>query len=157
MNVEGTVFVCALGRGGITALKREGDGATPRGPMRLLGGYYRADGLVSRPAATPLAMRRIGPALGWCDAPGDANYNRPVRLPTRTSHERMMREDHLYDVCIVLDWNFRARRRGCGSAIFLHLARPGYGPTEGCVALSPRAMARLLPHLSRRTVLRVLG
>ncbi len=86
---------------------------------------------------------------GWCDAPGNRNYNRLVRLPYRASHERMRRQDGLYDVCIVLDWNIRERRQGRGSAIFLHLARPGYAPTEGCIALSRRDMARLLPHLAR--------
>ena len=68
----------------------------------------------------------------------------------------MMRDDRIYDVCIVLDWNIRPRRRKAGSAIFMHIAKPGFSPTEGCVAVAPRVMARLLPYLSRRTVLRVL-
>ena len=79
-----------------------------------------------------------------------------MRLPYPASHERMMRDDRIYDVCIVLDWNIRPRRRQLGSAIFMHIAKPGYLPTEGCVAVSPRVMARLLPYLSRKTVLRIL-
>lgn len=148
------VMQCALGKGGISAFKREGDGATPLAAMRLLHGYRRGD-RGSLPAS-PLGLRRIRPLDGWCDAPGDANYNRPVHLPCRASHEVMWRQDHLYDVCIVMDWNMRPRRRGCGSAIFFHLARPGYAPTEGCIALRRADMARLLPHLSSRTVIRVL-
>ncbi len=153
MNVAGTVFRCALGRGGITAGKREGDGGTPLARMALLGGYVRGR---TFPRASSLPLSSIGPALGWCEVPDDRNYNRPVRMPYRASHERMLREDGLYDACIVLDWNIRPRRRGRGSAIFFHLARPGYTPTQGCVAVSRRTMARLLPLLSRRAALQVM-
>ena len=147
----GRTFFCALGRGGIHAIKREGDGATPLKSMRLLHGYFRA-GRVKAPSS-PLPFRPIRADDGWCDAPGDRNYNRPVRRPYPASSETMLRPDRLYDCVVVLDYNIRPRRRGMGSAIFLHIAREGFLPTEGCVAVSPRVMARLLPHLSRRTVL----
>lgn len=148
------VLECALGKGGISAFKREGDGATPLASMRLLYGYRRGDKGLLPSSRLPLGrVRRID---GWCDAPADANYNRPVRLPYAASHEDMWRHDDLYDVCIVMDWNIAPRRRGCGSAIFFHLARPGYMPTEGCIALRRADMARLLPHLTDRTVIRVL-
>ena len=151
LNWGGTVFPCALGRGGIRAIKREGDGATPLGRMRLLSGYFRPDNGMSRRSA--LRLEAIRPDDGWCDAPGDRNYNRPVKLPYPASCEAMKRADRLYDCCIVLDFNIRPRRRGMGSAIFFHIAREGFQPTEGCVAVEPRLMARMLPHLSRRTVL----
>lgn len=154
MNAGGWVFRCALGRSGISALKREGDGATPLGRLRILCGY-RSPGWRRRPVSLGLATLRVD--QGWCDATADRNYNRPVRLPYPASHERMRRPDGLYDVCLVLDWNIRPRRRNCGSAIFFHLARPRHLPTEGCVAIPRPVMARLLPRLSRRTVLRVLG
>jgi L,D-peptidoglycan transpeptidase YkuD (ErfK/YbiS/YcfS/YnhG family) len=149
------VFRCALGRGGISANKREGDGATPLAAMRILCGYFRNDHF-RRARRTPLAMTPIGPDLGWCEVPDDRNYNRPVRIPYGASHERMKRDDRLYDACLVLDWNIAPRRRGRGSAIFFHLARPGFTPTQGCVAVTARTMARLLPHLSGRTVLKVV-
>jgi L,D-peptidoglycan transpeptidase YkuD (ErfK/YbiS/YcfS/YnhG family) len=151
LNVGGGVVLpCALGRGGISAMKREGDGATPLAAMRLLSGYLR-ERRFGRRSSLPLA--RIKSDLGWCEVPEDRNYNRPVRLPYRASHETMLRADGLYDACIVLDWNVRPRRRGCGSAIFFHLARPGLQPTAGCVAVTRGVMARLLPLLSRRSVL----
>lgn len=154
MNIGcGVVFPCALGRGGISAAKREGDGATPLGPMRLLSGYVRDRRFARRSA---LALARIAPDLGWCEVPDDRNYNRPVRIPYRASHETMLRPDGLYDAVIVLDWNIMPRRRGRGSAIFFHLARPGFSPTAGCVAVTHAVMARLLPRLSRRTVLKVV-
>jgi L,D-peptidoglycan transpeptidase YkuD (ErfK/YbiS/YcfS/YnhG family) len=155
LQVGGLVFSCALGRGGISAGKREGDGATPLGSMRILSGYFRNDHF-SGGRKTRLAMAPISRDLGWCEVPDDRNYNRPVRIPYGASHERMRRADRLYDACLVLDWNISPRRRGRGSAIFFHLARPGFTPTQGCVAVTARTMARLLPLLSDRTVVRVV-
>ncbi|MCO6391439.1 L,D-transpeptidase family protein [Aliihoeflea aestuarii] len=152
--VAGRVIRCALGRGGIKTIKREGDGATPLGSMRLMHAFVRRDRM--RPLFSGLSLKPIGEDDGWCDAPADRNYNRPVSLPYKASHERMRRGDHLYDVVIVLDANMRPRKRGMGSAIFFHLARPGYLPTEGCVAISRRDLEWLLPRLSPKTVLTVV-
>ncbi|MFP1630694.1 L,D-transpeptidase [Zhengella sp. ZM62] len=146
-------FPCALGRSGISAFKREGDGATPLAAMKLLSGYVRADRSMQRHAG--VALRAIRADDGWCDAPAHGAYNRPVRLPFPASHEAMMRADRLYDHCLVLDWNIASRRRFRGSAIFLHVAKPGFPPTEGCIAVAPGVMRLLLPHLRRGTVVRV--
>ncbi len=135
---------CALGRGGITSRKREGDGATPLASMALVSAYRTVRG-----PRFALPTLRSTPSMGWCDAPRHGAYNRPVRLPFPASAERMRRADALYDGVVVLDWNLRRRARGLGSAIFLHVARPGYAPTEGCVALHPRDLARLAPRLDR--------
>ncbi len=104
LQAGATVFACALGRGGISADKREGDGATPLASMRILSGYFRGDQF-SGGRKTRLAMTPIGPDLGWCEVPDDRNYNRPVKIPYGASHERMRRDDRLYDACLVLDWN----------------------------------------------------
>lgn len=154
LNAGGLVFPCALGRGGISSNKREGDGATPLGAMRILSGYFRADRVAGK--RTRLAMTPISADLGWCEVPDDRNYNRPVKIPYGASHETMRRADRLYDFCLVLDWNVSARRRGRGSAIFFHLARPDFTPTQGCVAVTAQVMRRLLPLLSDRTMLRVV-
>lgn len=144
----------AIGRSGVTARKREGDGATPIAAMPLLSGFMRGDRL-SRPQSR-LALRRIRPDMLWCDAPEHPSYNRLVRGPFKPSHEEMQRKDELYDICLVLDWNVTARRRNAGSAIFFHLIRPGYEPTAGCIALAQRDMLRIMPYLWRGTVVRVL-
>lgn len=149
----GTAFPCALGRSGPVLRKREGDGGTPIGTFRLVGGFYRAD-RIPRPA-TRLPLRAIRPEDGWCDDPQSRDYNRWVQLPFPASHERLWREDHLYDVIIVIDYNLEYPVPGAGSAIFLHQARPGFAPTEGCVAVSPAAMRRLLPRLGPETRLTV--
>ena len=152
LDAGGMVFPAFLGRSGRRTLKTEGDGATPRAPMRVLYGYFRADRI--RMPRTRLPMIPIRPDHGWCDAPGHASYNRPVRLPCALSHEKMMRKDGLYDICLVLDWNIGERRRHRGSAIFLHLSEGR--TTEGCVAIGRRAMLWLLPRLSRKTVVQVV-
>ena len=144
----------AIGRAGRTSRKREGDGATPIAAMSLLSGFLRGDRL-GRPATT-LPLRRIRPAMLWCDAPSHPCYNRLVRAPFTPSHEEMQRTDELYDLCLVLDWNVTCRRRNAGSAIFFHLIRPGYEPTAGCVALNPRDMRRILPHLRGGAKIRIL-
>ena len=105
---------------------------------------------MARPKSA-LAVRRVRAGVdGWCDAPDHAAYNRHVRLPFPASAESLARDDRLYDVVVVLDWNCRRRARGRGSAIFFHVAKPGYPPTEGCIAVAPRDMAKLAPFLTRR-------
>ena len=139
----------AHGRTGITpaAAKREGDGATPAGRLKLVRVLYRADRLPPPACAVPLEP--IGPQDGWCDDPADAAYNYPVRLPYPASHEELWRPDHVYDVIGVLDWNLAPVTPGRGSAIFLHAATPDYAPTAGCVALAlPDLLAALRAGLS---------
>ena len=147
LHVGGLVLPCALGPAGVRRLKREGDGATPAGRFRLLAAYWRADRAPRPRLALPLAAIREGDL--WCDDPGAALYNRAARAPCKAGCERMRRDDRLYDVVIVLDHNQRPRVRGHGSAIFFHVAREGFAPTQGCVAISPEAMRRLLPRLAR--------
>jgi L,D-peptidoglycan transpeptidase YkuD (ErfK/YbiS/YcfS/YnhG family) len=141
----------ALGRGGIKALKREGDGGTPMGRFPVREVLYRGD-RVPRPR-TPLPVRTIRVHDGWCDDPADRNYNRLIKLPAQRSAEGLMRADHLYDVILMLGYNDRPRVRGRGSAIFVHLARPGYTPTDGCIALSPADMSALIRQLRRGTTI----
>lgn len=152
---------CALGRSGCRARKREGDGATPIGVWRIGRVLYRRDKR-TRPR-TRLAERAIARDLGWCDAQGDRNYNRAVKLPYPASAERMWRDDDLYDVVVVLGHNERPRVQGMGSAIFMHVAREAEGagrslkPTEGCIALRRAALLRLLARLGPGTRISILA
>ena len=144
LDLGGVKVRCALGKGGVkpAAVKREGDGASPGGlwPIRRL--LYRPDKGPPPQGALPTAA--IAPDDGWCDAPGDASYNRPVTLPYPASAERMWREDDVYDLVVVLGHNDNPPVAPMGSCIFLHLARPGYSPTEGCVAVARTDMAEFL-------------
>ncbi|HET8996416.1 MAG TPA: L,D-transpeptidase family protein [Acetobacteraceae bacterium] len=140
--LRGTVFRVALGRGGVRQDKQEGDGATPAGLLPLRRVLYRADRLPPPDCTVP--VEPIAETDGWCDDPGARDYNRQVRLPHDARHEELWRRDGLYDVVGVLGWNDAPVVRGRGSAIFLHVARPDYGPTEGCVALALPDLRRVL-------------
>ncbi len=142
LDLGGLLLPCAIGRSGLRAIKREGDGGTPMGVLALREVLYRAD-QVRRPR-TAHPIHAIGLADGWCDASGHRNYNRPVKRPYPVSTEAMWREDRLYDVVGVLDYNMSPRAQGRGSCIFLHVAQPDFAPTEGCIALRMSDLMRLL-------------
>jgi L,D-peptidoglycan transpeptidase YkuD (ErfK/YbiS/YcfS/YnhG family) len=139
----------ALGRSGIKADKREGDGATPAGRFRPVRLWWRAERL-PRPR-TSLPVRRIGPDDAWCEDPADRRYNHPFRRSANELGDRLRRGDGLYDLIIEIDHNTRPRVAGRGSAVFIHVARPGFGPTQGCIALKRQDLLRLLAMISIKT------
>ena len=146
LRAGGLWRACALGRTGVVASKHEGDGGTPRGILRPLALLYRAD-RGPRPVSA-LPTNAIRADSGWCDDPDDRCYNRPVRLPYAGRHERLWRDDRLYDLLVVLDHNTEYPVPGRGSAIFLHVAAPGLAATEGCIAVDPPALRALLAYLT---------
>ena len=139
----------ALGRGGILANKREGDGGTPRGSFRPRRLWWRGD-RHSRPQ-TFLPARIITGEDAWCEDPKDRHYNQGIRLGAEQGGDRLQRADHLYDFIIEIDHNTRPRIAGRGSAVFLHLARDNFGPTAGCVSMTKAAMRQLLRRLGPKT------
>lgn len=134
LSGAGLRLPAAHGRAGISAHKHEGDGATPTGLLGLVRVLYRADRL--KPPACSVPIEPISPQDGWCDDPANPAYNKQIRLPFAASHEALWRDDNLYDIIGILDWNFAPITRHRGSAIFLHVATPDYAPTAGCVALA---------------------
>jgi L,D-peptidoglycan transpeptidase YkuD (ErfK/YbiS/YcfS/YnhG family) len=149
LTAGGRTFRVALGRAGIKAAKREGDGATPAGRFHPLRLWWRADRL-PRPH-TQLPARRIVPEDAWCEDPADRRYNQPFRRSATEPGDRLLRGDGLYDLIIEIDHNTRPRVAGLGSAIFIHVARDNFGPTAGCLALSRHGLLLLLQCLTRRT------
>jgi len=142
LSIRDEAFRTAIGRGGIRADKREGDGATPAGVLPLRRVLYRPDrGAAPRCAAS---VEALTPSDGWCDDPSHADYNRSVRLPFNASAEALWREDGVYDIIGILGWNDSPAHPGRGSAIFLHVARLDFAPTEGCVALAPADLRHVL-------------
>lgn len=142
------VVKCALGHSGMSANKREGDGATPIGRFPLRRVLYRADRLTLPYTELPTSV--IEPSDGWCDDPASPDYNRQVRLPITASHEHLWRMDELYDIVVVLGHNDDPPVAGLGSAIFLHVAKPDFAPTEGCVAIARGDLLALLADCSIR-------
>ena len=137
-------FRCAIGRSGMTKAteKKEGDGASPIGCWPLRRVFYRADKIAAPDTELPLLPIREHD--GWCDDPADPQYNRLVTLPYTASHEKMWRDDDVYDIVVELGHNDDPPVPGLGSAIFLHVAKPDYQPTEGCIALSETDLRTVL-------------
>jgi L,D-peptidoglycan transpeptidase YkuD (ErfK/YbiS/YcfS/YnhG family) len=142
-------LLVALGRGGIKADKREGDGTTPVGRFRPVRVWWRADRL-PRPR-TSLPVRAIGPNDAWCEDATDRRYNQAFHRSANEPGDRLRRKDGLYDVILEIDHNTRPRVAGRGSAVFIHVARPGFGPTAGCIALKRQDLLRLLTAVSAKT------
>jgi L,D-peptidoglycan transpeptidase YkuD (ErfK/YbiS/YcfS/YnhG family) len=143
------IFKVALGRSGILANKREGDGGTPMGSFRPRQLWWRAD-RHPRPR-TFLPLRAIRADDAWCEDPASRHYNQPIRLDGSHPGDRLMRDDHLYDFIVEIDHNASPRIAGRGSAVFLHLARENFAPTAGCVSMTRSSMLRLLARLGPDT------
>lgn len=153
LTFRGKAYTCAFGKGGFTAEKREGDGATPLGIFPLRECLYRPD---RQPVPqTALPVKPIAPENGWCDDPKSTQYNRPVRLPFAFSHEKLWRDDAVYDLIIPMGYNDENPIPGRGSAIFMHIAKPGYPGTEGCIALALPDLLEILPHLSPQSSIEI--
>ena len=151
LHLGPSVIRAAIGKNGLSHKKREGDGKTPIGTFKLRKGFFRADKMLRLCCTPGLSMLRS--KMGWCDHPGSGRYNRPVPAGHPQSHERLWREDDVYDVVFPTSHNEIPRVQGAGSAIFFHLARPDYAGTEGCIAISAADMRRLLPRLGKHVEL----
>lgn len=147
-------FDCTLGRTGVTIDKREGDGKTPIGTYPLRQVFYRAD-RVGRPE-TKLEVRELTPEVGWCEDPAHPDYNREVRLPHDSRHDRMTRDDHVYDITVIIGYNDDPPQSGKGSAIFMHLARPDFTPTAGCVGLREEDLRKVLKKVDKNSHITIL-
>lgn len=153
ITIDSVSYPCALGKTGTihAALKREGDGKTPIGDWHIRKIYYRAD-KIEKPIS-PFETIALQENFGWCDAPDDENYNKFILHPYKASAEKMWRKDNLYDICVVLGHNDEPIVKGMGSAIFLHVAKPDYSHTEGCVALKIEDLLLLLSKCTKDSVL----
>ena len=153
LSFRGKTYACAIGKGGFSANKKEGDGATPLGVFPLRECWYR-EGRIAKPT-TQLPLRVIHEDDGWCDDPKSPEYNRHVTLPFTPSHEKLWRDDHCYDLIIPLGYNDGPTAPGKGSAIFLHVMHDSGRATEGCVALAKADLLAILPHLSPQSCIEI--
>lgn len=153
LEFAGKAYNCAIGKGGFSAYKKEGDGCAPLGEFKLRELWYRADKIIA--PNTNLPLKIIGINDGWCDDPKSPDYNRHVILPYDFSHEKLWRNDSVYDLIIPLGYNDENIVAGKGSAIFMHIARENYEPTEGCIALKKEDLLKILPYLSPDTIISI--
>ncbi|WP_169543770.1 L,D-transpeptidase family protein [Sneathiella aquimaris] len=153
LSFDGQSWPCAVGKSGVTADKKEGDHASPAGVFPIRAVYFRAD-RIDRPR-TSVPVFEISEKDGWCDDPSSAAYNQKITLPFEDRHECLMREDHLYDLIVVLGHNDNPPIPGKGSCIFMHVAKEDYSGTEGCVALRLDHLQSLLGRISTETCLEI--
>jgi L,D-peptidoglycan transpeptidase YkuD (ErfK/YbiS/YcfS/YnhG family) len=146
-------FRCCIGKAGIKSKIKEGDNITPKGIFKLLKLYYRADKI--RKVETPLKKIKIKKNMGWCDDPKSKNYNKEIKIPNKFSYEKLYRKDNIYDLIIVLSYNIKPIIKNKGSAIFMHIAKNRYLPTEGCIALKKNHLIKILKEIKSNTLIKI--
>ena len=146
-------FKCALGKAGIKNKSKEGDNITPRGIFQITKIYYRPDKIKKIKAfVTPIKIKKN---MGWCDDSKSNYYNKQIKLPNKFGYERLHRNDNLYDIILVLDYNTNPTVRGKGSAIFIHVSKNSYKKTKGCIALKKKHLLKLIPLIKKNTKIKI--
>jgi L,D-peptidoglycan transpeptidase YkuD (ErfK/YbiS/YcfS/YnhG family) len=146
-------FRCALGKAGIKRKVKEGDNITPKGIFKITKIYYRPDKI--KDIVTPIKKIKIKKSIGWCDDPNSIHYNKQIKLPSKFSHEKLYRNDNLYDLILVLNYNTNPIVKNKGSAIFLHITNDSYKKTKGCIALKKDDLIQLIYKISVNTKIKI--
>jgi L,D-peptidoglycan transpeptidase YkuD (ErfK/YbiS/YcfS/YnhG family) len=146
-------FRCALGKAGVKEKTIEGDNITPKGIFKILKIYYRPDKI--KKIKTLINKIKISKNMGWCDDPNSHLYNKPIKLPTKFSHEKLYRNDNLYDLIVVLNYNTNPIIKKKGSAIFLHIAKNSYEKTKGCIALKKEHLIKIISKIKKNTKIKI--
>ena len=146
-------FRCALGKAGIKRKVKEGDNITPKGIFKITKIYYRPDKI--KDIVTPIKKIKIKKNMGWCDDPKSIHYNKQIELPSKFSHEKLYRNDNLYDLILVLNYNTNPIVKNKGSAIFLHITNDSYKKTKGCIALKKNDLIQLVSKISENTKIKI--
>jgi L,D-peptidoglycan transpeptidase YkuD (ErfK/YbiS/YcfS/YnhG family) len=153
LNYKKLKFRCALGKGGIKKKIKEGDNITPKGIFKITKIYYRSDKI--KKIVSRIKIIKIKKNMGWCDDPKNNFYNQQVKLPNKFGHEKLYRNDKLYDIILVLDYNTNPIIRNKGSAIFVHIAKNSYKKTKGCIALKKEHLIKLIPQIKINTKIKI--
>ena len=147
-------FKCALGKHGINKKKKEGDKITPKVNYKIVNIYYRKDRI--KKISSKLKLIKIKKNMGWCDDPNNKNYNQLIKIPSKYSYERLFRMENIYDLIIVLNYNMNPVIKNKGSAIFIHIAKKRFQPTEGCIAISKKNLLYLIRNISKNTKIKII-
>ena len=146
-------FRCALGKNGIKKKIKEGDNITPKGKFKFTKIYYRQDKI--KKIKCLIKKIRIKKNMGWCDDPKSNFYNQQIKLPSKFGHEKLYRNDRIYDLLVVLNYNTKPIIKNKGSAIFLHIAKKNYEKTKGCVALKKKHLIQLLAVIRKNAIIKI--
>jgi L,D-peptidoglycan transpeptidase YkuD (ErfK/YbiS/YcfS/YnhG family) len=146
-------FRCALGEAGIKKKEKEGDSVTPKGTFKIIKIYYRPDRIKN--ITTDLKKIKIKKNMGWCDDSRSHFYNQQIKLPNKFGHEKLFRNDNLYDLILVLNYNINPTIKHKGSAIFIHIAKNSYKKTKGCIALKKEHLMELISKIKKNTKIKI--
>ena len=146
-------FRCALGKGGVKKKTMEGDNITPKGIFKIIKIYYRPDKI--KKIKTLIKKIKIKKNMGWCDDPSSRLYNKLINLPTKYTHEKLYRNDSLYDLIVVLSYNTNPIIKNKGSAIFIHIAKNSYKKTKGCIALKKEHLIEIISKIKKNTKIKI--
>ena len=147
-------FRCALGKAGIKEKKFEGDNITPRGTYRIIKVFYRSDRIKN--LTTRITKIKIKENMGWCDDFKSKDYNKLIKIPFKYSYEKLFRTDHVYDLVILINYNYKPIIRNKGSAIFLHIAKKNYQKTAGCIALKKKHLLKILSNIKKNEKIKII-
>jgi len=146
-------FRCALGESGIKKKEKEGDNVTPKGIFKIIKMYYRPDKIKN--ITTDVKKIKIKKNMGWCDDSRSRSYNQQIKLPNKFGHEKLFRNDNLYDLILVLNYNINPTIKYKGSAIFIHIAKNSYKKTKGCIALKKEHLIELISKIKKNTKIKI--
>ena len=146
-------FRCALGKGGVKKKTMEGDNITPKGIFKIIKIYYRPDKI--KKIKTLIKKIKIKKNMGWCDDRSSRFYNKLINLPTKYTHEKLYRNDSLYDLIVVLSYNTNPIIKNKGSAIFIHIAKNSYKKTKGCIALKKEHLIEIISKIKKNTKIKI--
>jgi L,D-peptidoglycan transpeptidase YkuD (ErfK/YbiS/YcfS/YnhG family) len=146
-------FRCALGKAGIKKKEKEGDNVTPKGIFKITSMYYRPDRIKN--IITAVKKIKIKKNMGWCDDPDSHFYNQQISLPNKFGHEKLYRNDHLYDLILFINYNTNPIIKNKGSAIFIHIAKKNYKKTKGCIALKKKHLIELISKIKKNTQIKI--
>ncbi len=153
LQVDDFFFQCTIGKNGITRNKIEGDKKTPQGIYNIEHLYYRED-RIKKPN-TNLKIVKIKKSMAWCDDIKDKkNYNKLINNQGKKTKENLFRKDRKYDLLIPIKYNFKKRKIGAGSCIFLHLTND-YKPTAGCIAINKKDFLIIIKLINRNTKIKI--
>jgi len=145
---------CAVGKRGISIKKKEGDFITPKGTFKIREIFYRKDrvhNLITRIKKTVIRKN-----MGWCDDPKSKKYNKLIYFPFKHSAEKLYRRENIYDIILVLNFNMNPVKKNKGSAIFIHVAKKNFQPTQGCIVLNKNELINLLKSIKKNTVVKII-
>ena len=152
LKLDDYILKCSIGKNGIKSKKKEGDKCTPKGVFSLGKLYYRAD-RVKKPT-TKISTKIIKKNMGWCDDVTSKFYNKEMKINKNIKHEKLYRNDNVYDYLIIINYNTKKIKPGKGSAIFLHLTK-NYKKTLGCVAVKKKDFLIILKLITKNTKIKI--